>query len=51
MSVERTYFDYLADILDAIDKVSRFSTYKNIAEPGWCPGCGDFGRLRALEKE
>ncbi|MGH9855939.1 MAG: HepT-like ribonuclease domain-containing protein, partial [Blastocatellia bacterium] len=24
MSVERTYFDYLADILDAIGKVSRF---------------------------
>jgi 2-oxoglutarate/2-oxoacid ferredoxin oxidoreductase subunit beta len=25
------------------------STYESIIEPDWCPGCGDFGVLRALE--
>src|SRR5499426_880990 len=25
------------------------STYESIVEPDWCPGCGDFGVLRALE--
>ena len=24
-------------------------TYQSIIEPDWCPGCGDFGVLRALE--
>jgi 2-oxoglutarate/2-oxoacid ferredoxin oxidoreductase subunit beta len=24
-------------------------TYQSIVEPDWCPGCGDFGVLRALE--
>src|ERR671931_1641838 len=24
-------------------------TYESIVEPDWCPGCGDFGVLRALE--
>jgi 2-oxoglutarate/2-oxoacid ferredoxin oxidoreductase subunit beta len=25
------------------------STYESVVEPDWCPGCGDFGVLRALE--
>ncbi len=25
------------------------STYESLVEPDWCPGCGDFGVLRALE--
>jgi 2-oxoglutarate/2-oxoacid ferredoxin oxidoreductase subunit beta len=25
------------------------STYEGVVEPDWCPGCGDFGVLRALE--
>ena len=25
------------------------STYASIVDPDWCPGCGDFGVLRALE--
>lgn len=25
------------------------STYQSVVEPDWCPGCGDFGVLRALE--
>ena len=24
-------------------------TYKGPVDPDWCPGCGDFGVLRALE--
>ncbi len=24
-------------------------TYQGVVEPDWCPGCGDFGVLRALE--
>ncbi|HKY05530.1 MAG TPA: 2-oxoacid:ferredoxin oxidoreductase subunit beta [Blastocatellia bacterium] len=24
-------------------------TYESVVEPDWCPGCGDFGVLRALE--
>ena len=24
------------------------STYESVVEPNWCPGCGDFGVLRAL---
>jgi len=25
------------------------ATYESVVEPDWCPGCGDFGVLRALE--
>jgi 2-oxoglutarate ferredoxin oxidoreductase subunit beta len=25
------------------------STYESLVDPDWCPGCGDFGVLRALE--
>src|SRR5499426_4885915 len=25
------------------------STYESVVEPDWCPGCGDFGVLRALQ--
>jgi len=25
------------------------STYESVVEPDWCPGCGDFGVLRAIE--
>jgi 2-oxoglutarate ferredoxin oxidoreductase subunit beta len=25
------------------------SSYESVVEPDWCPGCGDFGVLRALE--
>ncbi|MCI0336942.1 MAG: thiamine pyrophosphate-dependent enzyme [Acidobacteria bacterium] len=25
------------------------STYESVVDPDWCPGCGDFGVLRALE--
>jgi len=27
------------------------SNYESVVEPDWCPGCGDFGALRALEDE